>query len=166
MKINHNEMGWKIIHLMTKPKKWRLCAVEPQISLVVPPGRYREGADPWTYFRNSSCGRGSPFWPHTFLRCGVLRCHALTFICFFKGPVAQPVASPIADPEVVIECDPSPPPPFVNSHHELHCIFLRSLKLSSVTSESILMLIKGRPPQFTTFVENKYRHEHAMITNV
>ena len=28
------------------------------------------------------------------------------------------------------------------------------------------MLIKGRPPQFTDFVENKYRHEHVMIINL
>ena len=30
----------------------------------------------------------------------------------------------------------------------------------------ILMLIKRRPPQFTGFVENKYRHEHVMITKL
>ena len=28
------------------------------------------------------------------------------------------------------------------------------------------MLIKRRPPQFTSFVENKYRHEHVMIINL
>ena len=28
------------------------------------------------------------------------------------------------------------------------------------------MLIKRRPPQLTGFVENKYRHEHVMITNL
>ena len=31
---------------------------------------------------------------------------------------------------------------------------------------NILMLIKRRPSQFTGFVENKYRREHVMITNV
>ena len=30
----------------------------------------------------------------------------------------------------------------------------------------ILMLIKRRPAQFTSFVENKYRHEHVMIINL
>ena len=29
-----------------------------------------------------------------------------------------------------------------------------------------LMLIKRRPPQFTGFVENKYRHKHVTITNL
>ena len=28
-----------------------------------------------------------------------------------------------------------------------------------------IMLIK-RPPQFTSFVENKFRHEHVMIMNL
>ena len=28
----------------------------------------------------------------------------------------------------------------------------------------IFMLIKRKLPQFTGFVENKYRHEHVMIT--
>ena len=28
------------------------------------------------------------------------------------------------------------------------------------------MLIKRSPPQFTGFVENKYRHEHVMITKL
>ena len=28
------------------------------------------------------------------------------------------------------------------------------------------MLIKRRPPKFTIFVENKYRHEHVMIINL
>ena len=31
--------------------------------------------------------------------------------------------------------------------------------------DNILMLRKRRPPQFTGFVENRYRHEHVMITN-
>ena len=30
----------------------------------------------------------------------------------------------------------------------------------------ILMLIKRRPPQFNGFVENKYRHEHVIITKL
>ena len=31
---------------------------------------------------------------------------------------------------------------------------------------NILMLIKRGPSKFTSFVENEYRHEHVMITNL
>ena len=33
-------------------------------------------------------------------------------------------------------------------------------------SHDILMLIKRRPPRFTGFVKNKYRHEPVMIANL
>ena len=39
------------------------------------------------------------------------------------------------------------------------CIF-------SNKNDTILMLIKIRPFQFTDFNENKYKHEHVMITNL
>ena len=38
--------------------------------------------------------------------------------------------------------------------------------LSIHANIDLLMLIKRRPPQFTGFVENKYRREHVMIINL
>ena len=43
--------------------------------------------------------------------------------------------------------------------------FQDQLSHNAETFSNILILIKRRPPQFAGFIENKYRHEHALIIN-